>query len=115
MISAANSQNITQSSKNIVNLSYKENLTKIINFPFADVDRTKYIITEDRYQMEDRDVLKATLLRAADRSPGYLIFCDSGNREFWTYDIIKIRKRAAYYSAALKIIIDRVVFWRSLI
>ena len=60
---------------------------KIKNLPFADADRTRYIITTGRYQLKDRDILKATLFRAADRAPEYLIFCDRGNKEFWTYDI----------------------------
>jgi hypothetical protein len=61
---------------------------KVENLPYADIERTQYIITASRYRLKDRDILKATLFNAIDRVPEYSIFCDSGNKAFWTYDMI---------------------------
>jgi hypothetical protein len=60
---------------------------KTDHLPFADKKRTQYIITANRYELKGRDILKATLFNAISRAPKYLIFCDSGNNEFWTYDV----------------------------
>ncbi|MBE6831693.1 MAG: hypothetical protein E7519_15955 [Ruminococcaceae bacterium] len=68
-------------------------LLKIENLPFSDKERTQYIITAERYRLKDREILKATLFNAIDRAPEYLIFCDSGNNEFWTYDVTSCKWR----------------------
>lgn len=60
---------------------------KIEKLPFADIERTQYIITAGRYRLKDRGILKATLFNADSRTPEYFIFCDSGKKEFWTYEV----------------------------
>lgn len=65
------------------------------NLPYADRERTQYIITAGRYRLKDRDILKATLFNAIDRKPEYFIFCDSGSRKFWTYGVIFCQWREA--------------------
>lgn len=66
---------------------------RVENLPFADRKRTQYILTAGRYRLKNRDILKATMFDAADRKPQYFIFCDSGNRAFWTYDVVFCRWR----------------------
>lgn len=58
---------------------------KIRDLPFADVERTQYICTANRYLLKGREILKATLFSAIDRKPEFLIFCDKENNAFWTY------------------------------
>lgn len=58
---------------------------KIKNLPFADAERTQYIITAGKYLLKGREILKATLFSATDRKPEFLIFCDKDNKAFWTY------------------------------
>lgn len=55
------------------------------NLPFADRERTQYILTAGWYLLKGREILKATLFNAVDRKPEFLIFCDKENKEFWTY------------------------------
>lgn len=68
---------------------------RVENLPYADRERTQYILTAARFRLKDRDILKATMFSANDRKPNYFIFCDSGSRQFWTYDVLSCRWREA--------------------